>query len=374
MENKTTNIAKIPFLDLKKQYQQIKAEIFEGFQKVCEDTAFSGGMYVEQFENEFAQYCHTQYAMGLDNGTSALHLALLTLGIGQGDEVIIPANTFISTAWGVSYCQATPVFVDCREDTWEIDASQIESKITNKTKAIIGVHLYGQPFDIDTVKEVAKKYNLFLIEDAAQAHGAYYKGQRVGGLAEMACFSFYPGKNLGAFGEAGGITTNNQSYVSKIQSLRNHGMKERYYHDEIGYNMRMGGLEAMSLIIKLKYLEIWNSRRKEIAHSYQQGITNPVITMQKQPDFSDSVYHLFVITTKDRSGLIKYLNKEEIFPGMHYPVPCHLQKAYAHLNHKTGDFPNSEYLAQHCLSLPMYPELSNEEVERVINALNNYEC
>ncbi|MCS6833672.1 MAG: DegT/DnrJ/EryC1/StrS family aminotransferase, partial [Flammeovirgaceae bacterium] len=291
---------KIPFLDLKRQYQTIKKEILARFEEVCENTAFSGGKYVEEFEKKFAEYCQTNYALGVDNGTSALHLAMLALGIGQGDEVIVPANTFIATAWGVSYCNAIPVFVDCTPDTWEIDTSKIEEKITSKTKAIAGVHLYGQPFDIDAVKAICQKYNLFLIEDAAQAHGAYYKGKRVGGFGEMACFSFYPGKNLGAYGEAGGITTNNEKYYKHIQSLRNHGSVVRYYHDEIGYNMRMGGLEAVSLIVKLNYLDGWNNRRKQIAKRYQTEIKNPAIKMQHQPDFADSVYHLFVITTEKR--------------------------------------------------------------------------
>lgn len=363
---------KIPFLDLKRQYQTIKKEILARFEEVCENTAFSGGKYVEEFEKKFAEYCQTNYALGVDNGTSALHLAMLALGIGQGDEVIVPANTFIATAWGVSYCNAIPVFVDCTPDTWEIDTSKIEEKITSKTKAIAGVHLYGQPFDIDAVKAICQKYNLFLIEDAAQAHGAYYKGKRVGGFGEMACFSFYPGKNLGAYGEAGGITTNNEKYYKHIQSLRNHGSVVRYYHDEIGYNMRMGGLEAVSLIVKLNYLDGWNNRRKQIAKRYQTEIKNPAIKMQHQPDFADSVYHLFVITTEKRDDLMKYLNTKNIFPGLHYPVPCHLQKAYAHLGYQRGDCPNAEYLADHCLTLPMFAELTDEEVSYIIDALNSY--
>ncbi|MFN3315525.1 MAG: DegT/DnrJ/EryC1/StrS family aminotransferase [Raineya sp.] len=367
-----TNTLKIPFLDLKRQYQSIKAEILARFEEVCENTAFSGGKYVEEFEQKFAQYCQTKYALAVNNGTSALHLAMLALGIGQGDEVIVPANTFIATAWGVSYCGATPVFVDCTPDTWEIDANKIEEKITPKTKAIAGVHLYGQPFDIDAVQAICQKHNLFLIEDAAQAHGAYYKGKRIGSFGEMACFSFYPGKNLGAYGEAGGITTNNENYYQHIQSLRNHGSMVRYYHDEIGYNMRMGGLEAVSLSVKLNYLDTWNNRRKEIAKRYQSEIKNPAIQMQYQPDFADSVYHLFVITTENRNDLLKYLNEKGIFPGLHYPVPCHLQKAYAHLGYQKGDCPNAEYLAEHCLSLPMFAELTEDEVGYIIEALNAY--
>jgi dTDP-4-amino-4,6-dideoxygalactose transaminase len=362
----------IPFLDLKKQYLQIRSEVLSKIENVLEDTAFSGGKYVEEFEQKFATYCNTNYCIAVNNGTSALHLAMLALGIGEGDEVIVPANTFIATAWGVSYCNATPIFVDCTADTWEIDVSKIEEKITSKTKAIVGVHLYGQPFDIDAVTAIAKKHNLFLVEDAAQAHGAYYKGERVGGFGEMACFSFYPGKNLGTYGEGGGIVTNNEKYFKHLQSLRNHGSVVRYYHDEIGYNMRMGGIEAAVLSVKLQYLDAWNNRRKEIARMYQQGITNPKIKMQAQPEFTDSVYHLFVITTEDRDGLMKYLNEHQIFPGLHYPVPCHLQKSYAHLGYKQGDCPNAEYLASHCLSLPMFAELSDTEVEKVIEVLNKF--
>lgn len=368
----TIAMNKIPCLDLKGQHKQIKAEIFEAFEKVYENTAFSGGPFVEEFEKGFSSYCGTKYAVGVNNGTTALQLAMLALGIGVGDEVIVPANTFIATAWGVSHVGATPVFVDCTSDTWELDVAKIEEKITAKTKAIIGVHLYGQPFDMDAVEAICKKHNLYMVEDAAQAQGARYKGITVGGRGEMACFSFYPGKNLGACGEAGGITTNNEAYTKHLQSLRNHGCTVRYYHDEIGYNMRMGGLEGASLSVKLKYLEGWNNRRREIAKRYHAEISNPKVKLQVQPEWADSIYHLFVVTTDDRDGMIKFLNGENVFPALHYPVPCHLQKAYAHLNYKEGDCPNSEYLAAHCLSLPMYAELTDEEVSHVIAAVNKY--
>jgi dTDP-4-amino-4,6-dideoxygalactose transaminase len=363
---------KIPCLDLKGQHQQIKKEVFEAFEKVYEQTAFSGGPFVEEFEKDFASFCNTRFAVGVNNGTTALHLAMLALGIGPGDEVIIPANTFIATAWGVSHAGAIPVFVDCDPLTWEIDASKLEAKINSKTKAIIGVHLYGQPFDMNAVQAVCKKHGLFLVEDAAQAQGAYYLGKPVGGFGEIACFSFYPGKNLGACGEAGGLTTNNPAYYKHLQSLRNHGSVVRYYHDEIGYNMRMGGLEGASLRIKLKYLPAWNQKRKEIAGKYHAGLKNSKIKMQVQPAGHDSIFHLFVITTENRGELTKFLNGKNIFPGLHYPVPCHLQKAYASLGHKNGDFPHSEYLANHCLSLPMYAELTDEEVDYVIKTLNSY--
>jgi dTDP-4-amino-4,6-dideoxygalactose transaminase len=365
-------MAQIHCLDLKRQHQKIKAEIFEAFEKVYENTAFSGGPFVEQFENEFANFCDTEYAIGVNNGTTALHLAMLALGIGAGDEVIVPANTFIATAWGVSHAGATPVFVDCTADTWEIDASKIEASITPKTKAIIGVHLYGQPFDIDAVKAIADKHRLFLIEDAAQAQGARYKKSVVGGFGEMACFSFYPGKNLGACGEAGGITTNNSGYNTHIRSLRNHGSVVRYYHDEIGYNMRMGGLEGASLSVKLKYLNEWNDRRRAIAKLYQTLVKNDKIKMQAQPEWADGIYHLFVVTVADKNGFVEYLAKNDIAAAFHYPVPCHLQKAYASLGYKQGDFPNAEYLANHCVSLPMFAELTNEEVDKVIAVLNGY--
>lgn len=362
----------IPFLDLKKQFYSIKGEVLDAIARVCEDTAFSGGKYVDQFEKQFATYCQAEFAVAVNNGTSALHLAMVALGIGKGDEVIVPANTFIATAWGVSYTGAIPVFVDCHPDTWEIDASKIEEKITARTKAIIGVHLYGQPFDIDAVKAIADKHKLFLVEDAAQAHGAKYKGKPVGGFGEMACFSFYPGKNLGTYGEGGAITTNNKKYYDHLQRLRNHGSSVRYYHDEIGYNMRMGGIEAAVLSVKLKYIDDWNNTRKKMAKRYQQEIKNPSIQYQQHPEYSDSVYHLFVITTEDRDGLIKHLNENQTYPGMHYPVSCHLQKAYAELNYKKGSMPCSEYLANHCLSLPMFAELSEEQVTRVVDSINKY--
>ncbi|HPZ09911.1 MAG TPA: DegT/DnrJ/EryC1/StrS family aminotransferase, partial [Candidatus Eremiobacteraeota bacterium] len=249
---------------------------------------------------------------------------------------------------------------------------KIEEKISSKTRAIIGVHLYGQPFDMDRVKSIAQKYNLYLIEDCAQSHGACYKGIRVGVFGEMGCFSFYPGKNLGAYGEAGAVITNNESYINRIKSLRNHGSIVRYYHDEVGFNMRMDGFQGAVLDIKLKYLDNWNNRRKQIARIYQKGITNTSIKMQYQPEWSESVYHLFVITVSKRDKLIEHLQKNNIFPGLHYPVPCHLQKAYSHLGYRTGDMPEAEYLSEHCLSLPMYPELTDDEVYRVIDLLNKW--
>jgi dTDP-4-amino-4,6-dideoxygalactose transaminase len=362
----------IHFLNLKKQYISIKAEAWEAMEEVMDQTAFSGGPFVASFEEKFSSWTGSKYTVGISNGTIALQMAFETLGIGLGDEVIVPANTFIATAWGVSHVGATPVFVDCDPETWEIDPVLIEAAITPKTKAIAGVHLYGQTFDIDAVKAIADRHHLFLIEDCAQAHGAYYKGKHVGNIGEMGCFSFYPGKNLGTFGEGGGVITNNEQYYKKMCSLRNHGSTVRYYHDEIGYNWRMGGIEGAILEVKLRHIDKWNQRRKDIAARYKSEIKNNAITFQVIPEWSDSVFHLFVVTVADREQFIKFMNTHNIFPGLHYPVPCHLQKAYAHLGYQKGDFPNSEYLAEHCVSLPIYAELEDDELQFVIDTINQY--
>ena len=363
---------RIPCVDLKGQHNQIKDEVFEAFKKVYAKTAFSGGLFVQEFEENFANFIGTKYAIGVSSGTAALHLAMLALGIGPGDEVIMPANTFIATAWGPSHSGATPVFVDCDPKTWQIDPGKIEKAITSNTKAVIGVHLYGQPFDVDTVKRICDEHNLFLIEDAAQAHGARYKETIVGAFGEMACYSFYPGKNLGACGEGGGITTNREDIKDHLHSLRNHGCKMRYFHDEVGYNYRMGGLEGASLNIKLKYINGWNNNRQEIAKRYYEEINNPKIQMQYQPDWAESVFHLFVVIPNDKTAFENHLKANDINPAYHYPVPCHLQKAYTDLGYKRGDFPNAEYLADNCVSLPMYAELKNEQVSRVINVINSH--
>jgi dTDP-4-amino-4,6-dideoxygalactose transaminase len=363
---------RINFLDIKEQYLQIKDEARAAIDRVIEETAFSGGPFVAAFEEKFAQWTGSNHAVGVANGTIALQLAFTTLNIGPGDEVIVPANTFIATAWGVSHVGATPVFVDCTADTWEIDPAKIEEKITPRTKAIAGVHLYGQTFDIRAVKAIADKHNLYLVEDCAQAHGARYEGQHVGNTGEMGCFSFYPGKNLGTFGEGGGVITNSQAWYDRMTSLRNHGSKVRYYHDEIGYNWRMGGIEGAILEVKLKYIDAWNQRRKDIAARYKNEISNAAVTFQVLPEWADSVYHLFVITVPDRDHFMAYMNEHNIYPGLHYPVPCHLQKAYQHLGYTEGALPNSEYLAAHCVSLPMYAELKDEAVDYIIETINAY--
>lgn len=359
-------------IDLKRNYLKYQDEYQNAIQKACENTSFSGGICAEEFDKEFAAFCGTKYATGVNNGTSALHCAMMALGVMPGDEVIVPANTFIATAWAPTYCGATPVFVDCTADTWEIDPEKIEEKITEKTKGIIGVHLYGQPFEFDRVKEIADKHNLFVAEDCAQAHGAEYKGRLAGSLGEMGCFSFYPGKNLFCFGEGGSVTTNNQEYYNTINTIKNHGSDVRYHHRMIGYNMRLEGLQGAVLSVGLSHLPEWTARRRELGEKYLREITNPLITMQAHPEGTKTVFHLFVITVEKRDEFIAYMNEHGIGCDMHYPVPCHLQEAYAHLGYKEGDCPNAEYLAKHCVSLPMFPELTDAEADYIIKICNEF--
>ena len=363
---------KIPCLDLSEQHRQLKTEIFHAFEKVYDSTAFSGGTFVDSFEKSFASYTGSRYAVGVCSGTAALHLAMLALNIGPGDEVILPANTFIATAWGISHAGATPVFADCDPLTWQLDPAKADAAITPCTKAIVGVHLYGQAFDVSAVKSVCDKHGIAFVEDAAQAQGTVYKGKMAGTEGDLACYSFYPGKNLGACGEAGAVITQDQQHASRLRSLRNHGSTRRYYHDEIGYNYRMGGLEAASLSVKLKYLDAWNNRRRQIAFRYRNEVVNNRLKFQQQYDGSDGIFHLFVCNVENRNDFVNYLSGNGIEPAFHYPVPCHLQKAYADLKYREGDCPNAEFLAAHCVSLPMFPELNDEDLDNVIEALNRY--
>lgn len=360
-------------IDLTRDYQKHKEEYLKAIEGVCEETAFSGGKFADRFDKEFAEFCGVPYAAGVNNGTSALHCAMMALGIGEGDEVIVPANTYIATAWGVTYTGATPVFVDCTSDTWEIDPDKIEEKITDKTKAIIGVHLYGQPFEFNKVKAIADKYGLYVVEDCAQAHGAGYEGKLAGSLGELGCFSFYPGKNLYAFGEGGSVTCKKKEYFDAITTFKNQGCKVRYYHDVIGYNYRLEGVQGAVLSVSLKYLPEWTKRRREIGRRYLKEIVNPLITMQAHPENTDPVFHLFVVTVEEPDDLIAYMNEKGMECNKHYPVPCHLQNAYKQLGYQEGDCPNAEYLAKHCVTFPLFPEMTDEEVKMVIDACNAYE-
>jgi dTDP-4-amino-4,6-dideoxygalactose transaminase len=360
----------IPFLNLKTQHQALKAEILAAVSEVLDNTAFAGGPYVTKFEEQFASYCQTAHCVGVGNGTDALWFALLALGVGPGDEVITVPNTFIATAEAITYCGAKPVFVDIDEATYTMDPALIEKAITRKTKAIIPVHLYGQMAEMDAIMEIARKHKLFVIEDACQAHGAEYKRKRAGSIGDVGCFSFYPGKNLGACGEAGACVTNNLELKNKMAMYRDHGQAKKYYHDVVGWNGRMDGIQGAILSIKLKHLESWTEARRSHAVNYSQALSNtPGVLTPKEAASRRHVYHLYVVRAKNRDLVLKSLADKGVNCAIHYPVPLHLQKAYSHLNLKPGSFPVSEHCAEEILSLPMFPELTSSEIHTVTGAL-----
>lgn len=361
---------KVPFLDLKANYLSIKNEIDEAIQAVINKTAFASGPFVKEFEDNFADFTNSKHCIAVNSGTSALHLAVIACNIEQGDEVIIPAHTFVATAWSVSYVGAKPVFVDIDPKTYTIDIDKIEEKITSKTKAIIPVHLYGQAANMDSIYEIAKKHNLMVIEDAAQAQGTLYNDKPVGAEANAACYSFYPGKNLGAFGEGGAITTNDDEFAEKVRLLRDHAQPKKYFHESVGFNYRMDGIQGAVLNTKLKHLPKWNEARRNIAKQYSEAFQNIAgLVPPYEPDYSKSIYHLYELkldSKEKRDALQEYLKHKEIFAGLHYPIPLHLQKAYDELGHKRGDFPITEIAADQLISLPIFPELTSEQVNYVI--------
>lgn len=362
---------KIPFLDLKAQANSIKEEINIAINNVIEKTAFASGPFVEEFEDSFKEYTNTKYCIAVNSGTSALHLALLALNINKDDEIILPAHSFVSTAWAISYIGAKPVFVDIDPITYTIDPNRIEATINSKTKAIIPVHLYGQSANMDAILDIAKKHNLRIIEDAAQAHGAKYKNKQIGSIGDIACFSFYPGKNLGAFGEGGAITTNNPNLAERCKLLRNHAQPEKYIHTEVGYNYRMDGIQGAVLKVKMNYIRKWTEKRIEIARKYSSSL--PQERIVKFNNDGSHVFHLYELkcdSKQHREKLMMSLNEKGISTGLHYPIPMHLQEAYKHLDHKKGDFPNTEMAAECLLSLPLYPEMTDDMVEYVIKSLN----
>ncbi len=365
---------KINFVDIQRQYQLYREEIDKAIHRVLNKSNYILGDEVEKFEQEFADYCETKYCVGVASGTDALILCLKALDIGTGDEIITVPNTFIATAFAISAVGAKPVFVDCDKETYNINIDKIEEKITSKTKAIIPVHLYGQPADMDPILKLAKKYNLFIIEDACQAHGARYKGKRVGGFGDINAFSFYPGKNLGAYGDGGAITTDNENLAKKIRMLRNYGQEVKYHHLIKGTNSRLDAIQAAVLRIKLKYLDEWNQKRREHAQKYNELLSNINVNIElpKQLENVESVYHLYVIRVKKRNELLKYLVDKEIFAGVHYPVSIHLQPAYKNLNYKKGDFPITEKYCKEIISLPMFPDLKEEEIEYICKEIERF--
>jgi dTDP-4-amino-4,6-dideoxygalactose transaminase len=364
---------KVPFLDLKVQYESIKEEIATAVQEVMNATAFAGGPFVKKFEAEFAQFCQTEQAVGVSSGTSALWLALRALGVSPGDEVITTPNTFIATAEAISFCGATPVFVDVDELSYNLDPALLESAITPRTKAIIPVHLFGQMADMDAIMEIARRHNLYVIEDACQAHGAEYKGRRAGSMGDLGCFSFYPGKNLGAYGEAGAVVTNRKDLADKIRMIRDHGQAKKYYHDVVGWNARMDGIQAAVLNVKLKHIEKWTEMRRQNAMLYNELLKNieDVITPVEMAG-ARHVYHLYALRAAERENLIEYLKERDIHCGIHYPVPLHLQQAYRFLGYNKGDFPVAEKSSAEFVSLPMYPELSREQIEFVVSEIKQF--
>jgi dTDP-4-amino-4,6-dideoxygalactose transaminase len=361
---------KVPFLDLKAQYVSIKEEITSALQQVLNNTAFAGGPFVEQFEKDFASFCQCEFAIGVGSGTDALWMALLSLGIGPGDEVITTPNTFIATAEAISFCGAKPVFVDIDEKSYNMNPSLIKAAITQNTKAIIPVHLFGQTADMDPVMAVAREHGLFVIEDACQAHGAEYKGKRSGSIGDVGCFSFYPGKNLGAYGEAGAIVTNNAELAEKMRMFRDHGQQKKYYHSIVGWNARMDGFQGAILGVKLKHLTAWNNARRKNAQLYDSLLADvdDIIT-PVETEYARHVYHIYAIRTQNRDALINALVEKNIFCGIHYPVPIHLQNAYKFLGNKKGSFPIAEKCAEEFVSLPMFAELSQEQIRKVSNAI-----
>jgi dTDP-4-amino-4,6-dideoxygalactose transaminase len=371
----------VPFLNLTAQYQTIKGEIALALQKVLDTSAFAGGPAVERFEQAFASYCQTGHAIGCGSGSDALWMALFGLGIGPGDAVITTPNTFIATAEAVSLCGATPIFVDSNEyyhlDPVKLEAllSSMSNELRARLKAVVPVHLYGQPADMDAILSIAEKYNLSVIEDACQAHGATYKGKRAGSMGDAGCFSFYPGKNLGAYGEAGAVVTNNTDLTQKIKMFRDHGQSKKYHHAMVGWNARMDGFQGAVLNVKMKYIEDWTRKRQKNAAFYTELLSgNDGIETPKILDGAESVFHLYVIQTNKRDELQHYLKDHGIDTGLHYPNPLHLQEAYRHLGYGTGAFPVAERAAKRILSLPMYPELNEEQIQYVCGKIKDFIC
>jgi dTDP-4-amino-4,6-dideoxygalactose transaminase len=355
----------IPFLDLKATYLELQPEIDAAIQRVLSSGWYILGEEVESFEQEYAKYCEARYCIGLANGLDALHLALIALGVGPGDEVIVPSNTYIATWLAVSQCGATAVPVEPDLLTYNIDSSRIEAAITNRTKVILPVHLYGQPCDMDPILAVARKHGLKVLEDGAQAHGARYKGRRIGAHGDVVAWSFYPGKNLGAYGDGGAITTDDDEIADRIRVLRNYGSRQKYINDVRGYNSRLDPIHAATLRVKLKKLDIWNARRREIANFYKDRLKNIELILPYTPEWAESAWHLYVIQYNERDNLQKQLNTAGIGSLIHYPIPPHLQQAYSSYGYVKGSFPIAENIANNCLSIPMGPHLELSQVERI---------
>ena len=363
----------IPFVDLKAQYHTLKPEMDAAIADILENTAFIGGKAVKQFEADFARYVGVKHCIGCGNGTDALQLTLLAMGLQKGDEVIVPANSFIATSEAVTAAGGHVVFCDADPQTDNINTREIERKITPKTKVIIAVHLYGKPADMDAITDIAQKYNLMVIEDSAQAHGAEYKGRRAGTMGHAACFSFYPGKNLGAYGDAGAMLTNDDALAKKMRMLANHGRIDKYNHEFEGFNSRMDGLQAAVLNVKRPHLDSWIENRRRVAGLYREQLGElDKITLPEEGDGFKSVYHLFVIKTGRRDDLLNHLRANNIGCGIHYPIGLPFLKAYAHFGHRETDFPVTAKNQNRILSLPIYPEMTEEQVHYVARQVKTF--
>lgn len=360
--------SKVQFVDLQRQYLTLKSELDSAILRVAERGDYILGEDTREFEKEFSAFLGAGHCIGVSDGTDALHLALRALGVGSGDEVIVPANTFVATVLAVSCAGARPVLVDCEPDYFTIDVNAVERVITSRTKAIIPVHLYGHPADMDPLLEIGKAGKIFIIEDAAQAHGATYQGRACGTIGNVGCFSFYPSKNLGAYGDGGAVVTRDGQLAERVGLLRNWGSKEKYVHKTKGFNARLDTMQAAVLRVKLRHLAAWNELRKNAAHRYHQLLASTQLQLPKVAKWANPVWHLYVIQTADRNRLQQRLDAENISHGIHYPIPVHLQDAYRDLGYDRGSFPVTERLASRILSLPMFPEITDDELERVANA------
>lgn len=362
----------VPFLDLKAQYVTIRDEVRQAIDGVLESCQYALGSEVAAFEKEFAAFCSTQYAIGVNSGTSALHLALLAAGVGPGDEVITVSHTFVATVAAIWYTGAKPVLVDIDPVSFTMDPAKLDAAITPRTKVIMPVHLYGQPADMDPILECARRHHLLVIEDAAQAHGAEYKGRRCGSMGDMGCFSFYPGKNLGTYGEGGAVVTNNPEYNRVIRMLRDWGAEKKYHHVLKGYNYRMEGIQGAVLRVKLRYLQQWNDGRRAHAERYRALLAGSGVGIPSEMSYGRHVYHVYAIRTKRRAALQQFLQEKQIQTGIHYPIPVHLLEAYRDLGYAKGSLPYTEQAADEVLSLPMCAELSPAQVQEVAEAIHAF--
>lgn len=372
MTMRTESIEAVPYLDLPAQLRGIRKEIDVAIARTIEHCSFCLGPDVVQFEKDFAAYCGAEHCIAFNSGTSALHVAMLLLNVGPGHEVITTPSTFVATSWAISYVGAKPVFVDVDDATFNLDPALVERAIAPRTKAILPVHLYGHPAHLDPLLALAGKHKLPLVEDAAQAHGATYSGRKVGTFGVMSCFSFYPGKNLGACGEGGALVTNNAAFATRARSLREHGSSQRYYHDEVGYNYRMEGIQGAVLGVKLKHLESWTKERRRVARHYNALLADTPLQLPREADYAQSAWHLYVVRHPKRDDLKKHLEANRIGCALHYPLPLHLQKCYASLGYKEGDFPVAEKAARQCLSLPIFPEMTEAQILRVAQVIKSF--